>query len=98
VLILIFQSGYAFLLDLLLQFCKVESAVLETSVPNCTNASSSMQVFQSTAACPAEGFVTSPALLEGASSAAVFHWAQMLLLPQGPEAVQGQQGLRRQGH
>ncbi len=55
-----FQSGYAFLLDLLLQFCKVESAILETSVPNHTNASSSMQVFQSTAACPAEGFATSP--------------------------------------
>ncbi len=69
VLVLMVQSGYAFLLDLLLQFCPAKSAVLETSVSvletsvsNHTNASSSM--FQSTAA-PAASFVTSPALFGG---------------------------------
>ena len=40
VLILTVQSGYAALLDLLLQFCLAESAVLETSASNHTNASS----------------------------------------------------------
>jgi hypothetical protein len=34
--------GYAFLLDLLLQFCTTESAVLEIRVSNYNNASSSM--------------------------------------------------------
>jgi hypothetical protein len=51
-------SGYAFLLDLLLQFCMAESAVLETSVSIHNSASSSK--VQSTAACPAACFVTLP--------------------------------------
>ncbi len=47
VLILTIQSGYAaLLLDSLLQFCPADSAVLETSASNDSNASSSM--FQST--------------------------------------------------
>jgi hypothetical protein len=49
-----------FLLNLLLQFCQAESAVLETSASNHTNASSSK--LQSTAASPAACFVTSLAL------------------------------------
>ena len=64
VLILTIQSGYAaMLLDSLLQFCPADSAVLETTASNHTNASSSM--FQSTAAGPAANLVTSPALIGG---------------------------------
>ncbi len=44
--VLMVQIGYAFVLDLLLQFCPAESSVLETSLSNHTYASSSM--FQST--------------------------------------------------
>jgi hypothetical protein len=62
VLILTIQSVYAdLLLDSLLQFCLADSAVLETTASNHTNASSSM--FQSTAASPAANLVTSPALI-----------------------------------
>ncbi len=64
VLILTIQSGYAaLLLDSLLQFCLADSAVLETTASNHTNASSRM--FQSTAAGPASNSVTSPALIGG---------------------------------
>jgi hypothetical protein len=64
VLILTIQSGYAaLLLDSLLQFCQADSAVLETTASNQTNASSRM--FQSTAAGPASNSVTSPALFGG---------------------------------
>jgi hypothetical protein len=63
-MILTIQSGYAaLLLDSLLQFCQADSAVLETTSSNRTNASSSM--FQSTAACPAANLVTSRALIGG---------------------------------
>jgi hypothetical protein len=66
------QYGYAqaALLDSLLQFCPAESAVLETSASNHTNASSSK--IQSTAACPAANLVTSPALLAGGVCSACF--------------------------
>ncbi len=60
------QSGYAalrLLLDSLLQFCPADSAVLETTASNHTNASSSM--FHSTAAGPASNLDTSPALIGG---------------------------------
>ncbi len=50
-------------LDLLLQFCPADSAVLETTASNHTNASSSM--FQFTTASPAANLVTSPALIGG---------------------------------
>jgi len=64
VLILTIQSGYAaLLLDSLLQFCPADSAVLETTSSNHTNASSRM--FQSTAAGPASNSVTSSALIGG---------------------------------
>ncbi len=63
-LILTIQSGYAALrLDSLLQFCPADSAVLETTASNHTNASSGM--FQSTAAGPASNSVASPALIGG---------------------------------
>ena len=64
--VLTIQSGYAaLLLDSLLQFCPADSAVLETTASNHTNASSSM--FQSTAslAGPAANLVTSLALIGG---------------------------------
>jgi hypothetical protein len=51
--VLMVQTGYAFVLDSLLQFCPAESAVLETSLSNHTYASSSM--FQSTWGPPALG-------------------------------------------
>ena len=51
--VLMVQTGYAFVLDSLLQFCPAESAVLETSLSNHTYASSSM--FQSTRGPPALG-------------------------------------------
>jgi hypothetical protein len=64
VLILTIQSEHAALrLDSLLQFCPADSAVLETTTSNHTNASSSM--FQSTAAGPAANLVTSPTLIGG---------------------------------
>jgi hypothetical protein len=64
VLILMIQSRYAaLLLDSLLQFCPADSAVLQTTASNHTNARSSM--FQSTAAGPASNLVTSPALIGG---------------------------------
>jgi hypothetical protein len=57
-------DGYAaLLLDSLLQFCPADSAVLETTASNHTNASSRM--FQSTAAGPTSNSVTSPALICG---------------------------------
>jgi hypothetical protein len=51
--VLMVQTGYAFVLDSLLQFCPAESTVLETSLSNHTYASSSM--FQSTRGPPALG-------------------------------------------
>ena len=51
--VLMVQTGYAFVLDSLLQFCQAENAVLETSLSNHTYASSSM--FQSTRGPPALG-------------------------------------------
>ncbi len=86
------------LLDSLLQCCPAESAVLKTSPYNHTYASSSM--FQSAAAGPATGFVTSPALFwRGASAAADFRGAQarMRLQQQGPVAVHRRQGQHWQG-
>jgi hypothetical protein len=56
-------SSIRVLLDSLLQCCTADSAVLKTSASNHTNARSSM--FQSTAAGPALGFVTSPAPFGG---------------------------------
>ena len=96
VLILTIQSGYAaLLLDSLLQFCPANSAVLETTASNHTNASSSM--FQSTAAGPAANLVTSPCpYWRGASAAPVFRGARQIP-QQGPAAVQGRQRQRRQG-
>ena len=73
VLILTIQSGYAaaLLLDSLLQFCPADSAVLETTASNHTNASSSM--FQSTAAGPAANLVIPPLpLLAGGVGSAGF--------------------------
>ncbi len=101
VLILTIQSGYAALLldsmESMLQFCPADSAVLETTASNHTNASSRM--FQSTAAGPASNSVTSPALISGGrrpQAAPVFRGA--LQIPQqGPAAVQGRQRKRRQG-
>ncbi len=70
-LILTIQSGYAALrLDSVLQFCPADSAVLETTASNHTNASSSM--FQSTAAGPAANLVTSPALIGGGRQQRLF--------------------------
>ena len=82
VLILTIQSGYAaLLLDSLLQFCLADSAVLETTASNHTNASSRM--FQSTAAGPASNSVTSPALIGGGLGSAGFSGARQIP-QQGP--------------
>jgi hypothetical protein len=90
------QYGYAALLDSLLQFCPAESAVLETSASNHTNASSSK--IQSTASGPAANLVTFPALFGGGRlQRPVFRGALLRLPPQGPAAVQGRQQQRQQG-
>jgi hypothetical protein len=96
VLILMIQFGYAALrLDSLLQFCQADSAVLETTASNHTNASSSM--FQSIESGPAATFGYLPCpYWRGASAAPIFRGAQQIS-PQGPAAVQGRQRQRRQG-
>jgi hypothetical protein len=90
------QSGYAaLLLDSLLQFCPADSAVLETTASNHTNASSRM--FQSTTTGHASNSVTSPALIGGGRLQRRLCGGGRQIPPQGPVAVQGRQRQRRQG-
>jgi hypothetical protein len=83
------QTGYAFVLDSLLQFFLAESAVLETSLSNQTYASSSM--FQSTRVPPTLG-APERSFWRWASLAPFFSapaaGAGARLPPKGPAAVQ----------